>query len=412
MNKPAQLSFREVLQLPSLRRLWLAQIVSVFGDFLAMFAALSVVSFKLHGTAAQITLITVSFMVPFAFVGPLAGVFVDRWNVKRTMITSDLIRAGLVLGLVFANSLPQFYLTLLALSFVSTFFVPAQTITLRTITPPAGLMSANALMQQAFQLVRIISPALAGLMVDKLGARSCYFVDCVSFLFSAAMIASLTIARVPKQPDPNSHPVKSVVDDLVAGIKFVFTHETLAFVILAMSAAMFAVSCFGPLIAVYVRDDLHANSTAFGVINALIGVGMVFGTLGMGRLAAGIPKGQLIVLGLFTMGMFVTLMAAWRSIPGASVSMFGIGIGVVLVFVSAQTLMQGQTPLEMMGRVSGSVMASLSWAQLVGLVVSGSLAHSLGVRLLFVASAVMLALFAGIGYFRLPAQVAASASKA
>ena len=86
MNKPAQLSFREVLQLPAVRRLWLAQSVSVFGDFLAMFAALSVVSFKLHGTATQITLITVSFMIPFAFVGPLAvqlDALIEQRGIRR-----------------------------------------------------------------------------------------------------------------------------------------------------------------------------------------------------------------------------------------------------------------------------------------------------------------------------------------
>ncbi|MBI1764889.1 MAG: MFS transporter [Acidobacteria bacterium] len=399
---PAQLSFREVLQLPPVRRLWLAQIVSIFGDFLALFAVLSVVSFKLHGSALQVTLISVAFMIPFAFVGPLAGVFVDRWNVKRTMIASDLIRSGLALCLVFAHSLTQLYLILFALSFVSTFFVPAQTITLRTIVPQNGLMAANALMQQAFQLVRIVSPALAGLMVERLGAQSCYYVDFVSFLFSASMIASLVIAREAKQPDPNSHPLKSLLDDLMAGIKFCFTHETLAFVILAMSAAMFAISCFGPLIAIYVRDDLHANSTAFGIINALIGVGMIFGTLNMNRVPVRVSKSQLILLGLLTMGAFVLLLAAWRSLIGAGVGMFGIGLGVVFVFVSAQTLMQGQTPMEMMGRVSGSLMAALSWAQLIGLAISGSLAHATGVRALFFASAVMLAAFAGIGYFRLP----------
>jgi MFS transporter, DHA3 family, macrolide efflux protein len=399
---PAQLSFREVLQLPPVRRLWLAQIVSVFGDMLALFAVLSVVSFKLNGTPLQVTLISVAFMIPFAFIGPLAGVFVDRWNVKRTMIASDLIRACLVLGLVFAQSLNQLYVILFALSFVSTFFVPAQTITLRTIVPPNGLMAANALMQQAFQLVRIVSPALAGLMVERLGARSCYSVDFVSFLISASLIASLAIAREPKQPDPNSHPLKSLVDDLVAGIKFCFTQQTLTFVILAMSAAMFAISCFAPLIAIYVRDDLHANETAFGIINALIGIGMIFGTLNMGRLPVQLSKSHLILLGLLTMAAFVLLLAAWRSLIGAGIGMFGIGVGVVFVFVSAQTLMQGQTPMEMMGRVSGSLMAALSWAQLIGLAISGSLAHAAGVRLLFFGSAVILATFACIGYFRLP----------
>jgi MFS transporter, DHA3 family, macrolide efflux protein len=412
MNQPPPLTFREVLQLKPVRRLWLAQIVSVFGDFLALFAALSVVSFKLHGTASQVTLISVFFMIPFAFIGPLAGVFVDRWNVKRTMITSDLIRAGLALALVFASNLNQLYAILFVLSLVSTFFVPAQTVTLRTIVPKEGLMAANALMSQAFQMVRIVSPALAGLMVERLGASSCYYVDSVSFLFSALMISALVIAREPKQPDPHSHPVKSLLDDLAAGIKFVFTHETLAFVILAMSAAMFAISCFGPLIAIYVRDDLHANSTAFGIINALIGVGMICGSLGMNWLGTKIAKGHLIMLGLLTMGVFVLVLAALHNIAGASVGMFGIGVGVVFVFVSAQTLMQGQTPMEMMGRVSSSLMAALSWAQLVGLLISGSLAHVVGVRTLFFASAVLLALFACVGYFRLPQATTAKAEAA
>ena len=404
---PAQLTFKEVLQLAPVRRLWMAQIVSVFGDFLALFAVLSVVSFKLHGTPLQVTLISVFFMIPFAVLGPLAGVFVDRWNVKRTMIASDVIRGCLALALVFAGSLNQIYLILFVLSAVSTFFVPAQTITLRTIVPPNGLMAANGLMQQAFQLVRIISPALAGLMVERLGAKSCYYVDAASFGFSASMIATLLIAREPKKPDPDSHPIKALHNDMMAGIKFIFTHETLAFVIVAMSAAMFAISCFGPLIAIYVRDDLHANSTAFGIINAMIGVGMIIGTLNMSRLPATLSKSQLILLGLLTMGVFVLLLAGWRSQFGAGIGMFGIGLGVIFVFVSAQTLMQGQTPMEMMGRVSGSLMASLSWAQLIGLALSGSVVHAIGVRILFLASAVMLAMFAGIGYFRLPKPAAA-----
>ena len=92
--------------------------------------------------------------------------------------------------------------------------------------------------------------------------------------------------------------------------------------------------------------------------------------------------------------------------------MFGIGVGVVFVFVSAQTMMQGQTPMEMMGRVSSSLMAALSWAQLVGLAISGSLARQVGVRTLFFASAIMLAVFAGLGYFRLPQATAAKAEAA
>src|SRR6185503_18052787 len=174
---PTQLTIREVLKLKPVRRLWAAQVVSVFGDFLAIFAVLSYVSFNLHATAAEVTGISVAFMIPFALIGPVAGVFVDRWNVKRTMIASDLIRAALALGLVFSASIGQIYVILFLLSAVSAFFVPAQTVTLRTIVPPQGLLAANSLVQQAFQIMRIFSPALAGAMVGWFGAGSCYYVD-------------------------------------------------------------------------------------------------------------------------------------------------------------------------------------------------------------------------------------------
>jgi MFS family permease len=399
-----QLSIRDVLKLRPVRRLWLAQIVSVFGDFLAIFAVISYVSFTLRASAAQVTLIIVSFMIPFAFIGPVAGVFVDRWNVKRTMIASDLIRAVLALGLVFGGTLGRIYAILFLLGAVSTFFVPAQTVTLRTVVPREGLLAANALIQQAFQIMRIVSPALAGAMVAWFGASSCYYLDSLSYVFSASMIATLVIAREPVAPAKDSHPLKSVLNDLMAGVKFIFTHETISFVIMAMAAGMFAISCFGPLIAVYVRDELHATSLAFGIINSLIGVGMIAGTLVMSRFAQRVSKTHLALWGLLTMGAFVLVLAAFKSAAAASISMFGVGVGVIFVFVSAQTLMQGQTPMELIGRVSSTVMSVLSIAQLVGLVFSGSLAQTLGITKLFYASAGMLVLMTVFGYFRLPQQ--------
>jgi len=403
------MTIREVLKIKPVRNLWLAQVVSVFGDFLAIFAVLSYVSFNLRASAAQVTLISVSFMIPFALIGPVAGVFVDRWNVKRTMIASDLIRAALALSLVFAGSLGQIYAILFLLSTVSTFFVPAQSVTLRTIVPPEGLLAANALVQQAFQVMRIISPALAGAMVGWFGASSCYYIDTLSFIFSASMIATIAIAREPVVPAKGSHPLKSVLNDLLAGVKFIFTHPTISFVILAMAAGMFAVACFGPLIAVYVRDELQATSLVFGIINSLIGVGMIFGTLALSRFGKQVSKTHLALWGLFTMGAFVVVMAAFKTIPAASAGMLGLGIGVIFVIVSAQTIMQGQTPIEMVGRVSSSFMAVLSIAQLVGLVISGSLAQTLGIRNLFFASAALLFLITVFGYFRLPQQQTISA---
>src|SRR5262249_39052922 len=212
-----QLSFSEVLALRPVRLLWIAQVVSIFGDFLALFAVMSDVAFRLKATPAQLTLISVAFLIPFALLGPVAGVFVDRWDAKRTMISSDLIRAALALGLVFASGLNQIYAILFALSAVSTFFVPAQTIMIRTITPRDGLMAASALRQRVFQVVGIISPAIAGAMVNWVGAKPAYYFDGGSFIFSASMIAAILIKRAAATESPalsESGKLKSILNDL------------------------------------------------------------------------------------------------------------------------------------------------------------------------------------------------------
>lgn len=397
-----QLSIRDVMQIPAFRRLWAGQLVSLFGDFLAIFAVLSFATFDLHATATQITYITVSFLVPFAFFGPIAGVFVDRWNLKRTMIISDLIRAVLVVLLIRASNIYAIYAVLMTMSFVSTFFVPAQSVTLRTLVPTNGLMSANALMQQAMQVIRIVTPALAGALVGWFGAYVCYLIDTSSFLFSALMIAPLAINRVitPAASDKKTS-VGSIVSEFGAGMKFILTHANISFVILALTAGMFAISCFGPLVAVFVRDNLKADEFVFGAVNSLIGVGMILCTIAIGKFAQSRSKSKMVIEGLLVIGVSVAVMAAFGNIPMSAVGMFGIGVGSGLIMIPSMTLIQTETPMEMVGRVSSSVWSLLSIAQVVGLVFSGSLAAKLGVIKLFYLSAVMLALIAAFGFFRL-----------
>lgn len=423
MNAPAQqLTFREVLQLTAFRRLWFGQIVSLFGDFLAIFTLLTVAAYRLHGTAAQVTMISIAFMIPFAFIGPVAGVFVDRWNLKRTMITSDLLRAGLALMLVFAPNLNSIYVILFLLSAVSAFFIPAQSVTLRNIVPPHGLLGANALMQQVMQIIRIITPALTGLLVNWLGEKTVYAIDSFSFIFSAAMIASIVINRQMAAPAPQQKAtVNSIIHDLGAGMRFIFTHASISFVMISITAGMFAISSFGPLIAVYIRDDLtpgeqllnfiyrftsddtpsHAREIIFGLINALIGVGMIFGTLFINRFARTRSKSRLVIEGLLGIGLSVVLMAAFPSVWLTALANFGIGIGAALIMIPSQTLIQQETPMELVGRVSSSVWSLLSVAQLVGLVLSGSLAQRLGIIRLFYLSAGFLVLIAVFGHFKL-----------
>src|ERR1043165_5072530 len=92
---PPSMTFKDVLAIDVMRRVWFAQVISLFGDFLALFAVIAVVSFRMHAPANWVTGVRIASMLPFVFVGLLGGVLVDRWPIKPTLISSDLIRAVL-----------------------------------------------------------------------------------------------------------------------------------------------------------------------------------------------------------------------------------------------------------------------------------------------------------------------------
>ena len=396
MSSPPQaLSLKDVFRQTSFRRLWLAQFVSIFGDFLALFGVISLITFRLHGNAVQVVAVTLAFALPMAIVAPPAGVLVDHWNVKRVMIASDLIRGLLVLLLVFVTDVRQICAIFAVLSTVSSFFSPAQSVTLRTLVPREGLLAANALMSQAFYVVRLLSPALAGVLVTWLSEKSCFYLDSASFFFSAAMLSTLLIARPTHDREKT---LKALTNDFVAGNKFIFTHRELTFVFVAMAVAMFVLSSFSPLISIYIRDSLSGSSFWFGIISSTVGVGLIAGTQLVTRLARNFEKHLVVLAGLLCLGLGAALLGLFRDIPMAAVSTFTMGFAIAFVLVPAQTLSQQETPHDMMGRVSSTFISMISLAQAMGLLLSGYLAQILGIRRLFISSAGVLALLAAGGY--------------
>jgi len=394
------MTFRDVLRMTVMRRVWYAQVVSLLGDFLAVFAVISVVTYRMQGTPSQVIGVQIAYMLPLALLGPLSGVFVDRWPVKRTLVGSDLIRAALVLLLFVATSMWQIYVVLAALSCVSSFFGPAQSVTIRTHVPPDGLMAANALMQMAMLGARVVGPAAAGALVAGFGAEICYAVDFISFLVSAALIGSVAIVRpaeaTPRRDSANSK-VHAIFHDMGVGTRFIFEHAAISFVVMAMAAGMFVIGCFGPLIAIWVREWLHAESGVFGVISAMVGTGMLFGMPVVRRLSGEVSNSTLVLAGLAGIGFGALLLGALPWIAASMLACFILGFTFAGIIVPAQTLLQRETPAAMMGRISSTTMSVVFLAQLLGLVLSGVLAQAFGVRAVFFLCAVLAWVLTGAG---------------
>jgi MFS transporter, DHA3 family, macrolide efflux protein len=385
-SPPKPMTFRDVLRGDVMRRVWYAQVVSLFGDFLALFAVIAVVSFRLRATPNQVTGVQIAFMLPLVFVGPIAGVFVDRWPLKPTLIASDLIRAVLALLLIYSASIWNVYVVLAALSCVSAFFGPAQTVTIRTHVPAEGLISANALMQIAFMGSRIVGPAAAGMIVGQFGPNVCYALDVLSFLVSASLIGSVSIRR-PASPkaatESSRNRIHAIWIDMKEGMSFIVHHGAILFVVLAMAAGLFTIGCFGPLIAIFVRDSLHASPRTFGVVSGMVGIGLLVGTQ-LVRMMARLAKNDTLVLsGLAGIGGGVLLLGAIPHIAATLVSTFAIGFAFAAIMVPAQTLIQRETPHEMLGRVGSTNASIIFLGQILGLVLSGVMAQAIGVRMVF-----------------------------
>lgn len=188
---PAQVGARGVLRIPDYRRLWAAQGVSDIGDALTNLTLLIVVT-TLTGSTAALAAMAIALAVPAIVIGPVAGVFVDRWDRRRVMLAADLVRAGLVLGFILVASTDRLwlmYVIAVAHATVGTFFTPARMAMVPRVVPANGLMAANGLNQMTRILASVIGSAVAGLLVGLAGVSwPAFVIDALTFLLSFGIV--------------------------------------------------------------------------------------------------------------------------------------------------------------------------------------------------------------------------------
>jgi MFS transporter, DHA3 family, macrolide efflux protein len=365
------------------RHLWLAQTVSVVGDFLALFAVQVAIVFRMHGSARDVASVFVASLAPSVVLGPLAGVFADRWDPRWTMVVSDLARGILILLLTQAATVPQIRAITFAVGCCSIFFSPAQTITVPLLVPRTDLLAANARLQQSMQVVRMASPALASALVAAFGERTCYAADSASFFVSAALLTALRYSRPPPAKS-----ARNVFCELGSGFHFLLTDSRFSFVTLALTAGTFAAGCFGALASLYVRDILHRGPGVLSMIASLIAAGTLAGSLvlkGCGR-----DPRRLIGGGMAAVGASILLIALVPETAAALVGSAAMGLGVAVVVIAANVMLQGETPPGLRGRASGAAASLTSLSQLAAILLSGWWAARVGIRGVFLVSAALL----------------------
>ena len=390
-----RVTFGQVLRRRPFFALWLARFISSVGDWLAILPLFSLIAFQHHGSASETSMLMVSFAVPVILLGPVAGAFVDRSNLKRTLIICDLVCAVLAALLAFSGQLYQMYLLLAGISAVSCFFTPAQTAALPLIIPENELLVANSINVQTLQLNQIFAPAVVGFAVAWLGAKNCFYLDAASFVVSALLVSTVRIERkIVREVSAG----RTIWVDLKAGLKFIGGHPVARVLVLTIAIANGAVAIFEALFAIYVRDLLGAGSKMFGGVTSALGLGTILGALLVGRFAQGVARPRIINAGFLVQAISVLALGMWAMPATTLAASIGLGAGAALVFLSAQTFALEEVPPEMLGRVTSTATSVFAVVQLGAFASSGFLATLLGLRNLCYAAVLVLLLTAIIAH--------------
>ncbi len=207
------------------RLLWSGAVASFFGDWFNTIALYVIVQ-ELTGSPLALGAVFITKMLPFAIASPLAGLLTDRFNRRRLMIGTDLLRALVVLGFLLIDrpeELPLLYALISIQVLLSAVFITARMASIPNITTPEELPVANALSAATWSVILAIGAALGGFATDVLGTAAVFVLDSATFLISAGLILRTTIPQQTDAMEPGAT-IGVAIRDIVAGWRHLVEH--------------------------------------------------------------------------------------------------------------------------------------------------------------------------------------------
>ena len=384
-----------VLQNREFRLLWLAQIVSSFGDALTGLTLLILVN-ALTGSTATIATLTILLAIPTVVLGLIAGVYVDRFDRKRIMLASDAARAVLVIGLIFVSSKDNLWL-IYVLSFlqatVGTFFNPARTALMQELVPPEQLLEAGSISQTSMVLSSLAGSAFAGVLYGLTQSLwLAFMVDAATFLVSFALVLAVRAqhqARASNEAEKTS-PFK----ELLEGLQVIQHSRTLIALLVVSGVTMLGLGAVNVLFVPLLINVLKVPPVWLGAVEGAQTAGMIIGGVFLMGMVSKVNTGKLIVFSLAALSVLVAACGLAANVIVFSVVMFGVGLVIVPLNAAAGAMLQKSVNNEIMGRVSSSFNVVTGGSSLLSMALAGTLGASIGLQNVFLISSVIVALAA------------------
>lgn len=323
--------YRDLLALRSPRRLALGAIPAELADWLDYAAIVALLVFSWQEGPFVLALFALMVILPYILVGPLLVAILHRLSLRTVLVGSNLGRAVVTVGLVFAGDTTVLLALVFLRSAVDSVFTPARHSAIQATTPEAMLPLANGIHQAITQVSKIAGPALGGLLLGVLSPSSVFAVNAGLSVLAAAIMALVAMPERAAEETKETFAQRTLagLDEIRRNRK---VRIAVAFIAMAYAAFFFYDALIGLL-----TEEFGFDATAFGFSIAASGLGGVVGALSAGRLAARRP---FVVMGAGAgIGGVFTIAIGLASLAGVAMPLW--------LFFLAMALMGGGTALMM-----------------------------------------------------------------
>jgi len=377
--------------------LWAAGLISMTGNWM-LIVALPFYVYDLTGSALATSGLLMAMIIPGLLFSSVAGVFVDRWDRRRTMIVVSLLQALIIPVLLLVKS-PEMVWLVYVVAFIEAalgrFFMPAENALLPNLVGEEMLVPANSLNALNDNLARIIGPAIGGVLLGLSGFTSVILFDAASYVVAALLILLIAAPAVVKKTAESQtvsqarEKFAEVWRELVDGLKLVGANRVLTATFIVAGIAMLGDAILSAVLVVFVKDDMALSAVEFGWMMTARGLGGLIGALIIAQFGRKFAISSLVTGGLILSGIIILAVVTFPSLVVVLVLLVVAGLPLMAWIVSLQTIFQQATSDEYRGRIFGTFGTVSALLMIFGAALGGGATDFLGATVLITAAAII-----------------------
>ena len=336
------------------RIFFVGRILSLTGSWMQM-AALSWLIYELTGSKKALGIIGAIRMAPMMALTLFGGVVADRYPKRKVILITQtmlMVLALVLAALVLFKVVVIWQIVLLGAvtGCVLAFDIPARQSFVVELVDAEDMSNAIALNSTTFNFARIVGPALAGLLMAKIGMGACFLINGLSYL---ALIVSLLMVRMPPRAAPGDDNAKTAFKQIIEGFSIIAHRPAIRGVLILVAVTVVFGFSYGVMIPVFAKDVFGLGEEGYGLLLAANGAGALVGALVVASLARSGHKLGIIVGGVMLFSAMLFLFASAKVVWLAALCLAGVGVGFMLFMSTSNALVQTSVPDNARGRVMG-----------------------------------------------------------